>query len=182
MRAGMRSYVAALFVATLGWQGGVQAAPVAPASGTWVGMDGRSYYVAPAPPLDAEEAAEAEEAARPVELDKHGRPRRKVNVGMTVAGGVFAGVGLLAFVGGLAGYFATIECTNPAGLFNVRCTDHKEILWVSAGGIVSAVAVGTPLLVVGLRRPPKNEIEKPAEEQASVSFSVGAVSGVSVRF
>lgn len=151
-----------------------RAEPVAPASGTWVGLDGRTYYV---PPVEAP----APEPEEPVRLDKHGRPRRKVNVGMTVAGGVFAGVGLLAFVGGLGGYFGTIDC-HSGDWFQVSCTDHKEILFVSLAGVVSAVGIGTPLLVVGLRRPPKNKIESPAAEDASLSFDVGPVSGLTLRF
>ena len=162
------SLLVAGFLGAVSFPGEARGGPAAPPN-SWVGVDGRTYY---APP---------ETDPR---LDKKGRPRRKVNVGMTVAGGIFAGLGAMAFVGGLAGYFATIDCdtsSSPYGFGSVRCTDHKEILFVSLGGVVSAAAIGTPLLVVGLRRPEKNEIEKPAED-ASVSFTVGAVSGLTVKF
>ena len=141
----------------------------------WVGMDGRTYLVPTAPP-------DAEEGGATRSLDKHGRPRRRVNVGMAVAGGIFTGLGTLAFFGGIAGYFATIDCNSSSGFLpSVSCTDKKEILLVSLGGAVSAAAIGTPLLVVGLRRPPKNAPIAPADE-ASLSLSIGPVSGLTLAF
>ncbi len=173
----MRSYLAvAVLLAALGWQREACADQAPGGGSTWVGPDGRTYYVPAA-------AHEPEQEEAPPD---RGRKRRKPkgppkSVGMAVAGGILVGLGGIAFTGGLAGYFGTIDCQS-AGFMQVSCRDHKEILLVSLVGIVSATAVGTPLLVVGLRRTPKNEIESPAAEDASLSVNVGPVSGLTLRF
>lgn len=172
----MRSYLAmALFLAALAWKHEARA-DQAPVGATWVGPDGRTYYVPPGAPLAEREEPEPERRGR-----KQQKPKGPRNsLGMAVAGGIFLGLGGMAFVGGLAGYFATIDCNS--GWIFPSCTDHKEILLVSLGGIVGATAIGTPLLVVGLRRRPLNEIQELPAEEATLSFTLGPVSGLSLSF
>jgi len=67
----------------------------------------------------------------------------------------------------------------------ISCSDHPEILLVSLGGIVSAAAIGTPLLVIGLtRRAPADDpdMPDPREPEPTVSLQLGAISGLKLAF
>jgi hypothetical protein len=153
--------------------------------GGWVQEEGRTYYSEPADAqvTAAPPAAQESDRDRSRRRKKDKRPPRQVNVGMTVAGGIFTGLGAMAFLGGLAGYFATIDCTS--GFIFPSCTDQPEILLVSLAGIVTATAIGTPLLVVGLRRrapATDSPVAPDVEPEPSVSLQLGPVSGLRVTF
>lgn len=104
------------------------------------------------------------------------RTRRRIDVPLTVAGGVITSLGAIAFSGGFIGFFASIDCQS--GWFFPTCRSTPEWLWVTVAGAAAAGGIGTPLLVSGLRK--KRDEPRPAP---AVSVSVGPASGsLLVRF